>query len=138
MQTILMAIAIIEDSNKRLLLRKTDPSKNPYREPWALFGGRIEGDGTVTDLLNNELLQRWNFTVSITEKLWWDEDIKIDHDGEKKRFVYIDALCTIIDGNPAPLNKNEELHWVALRDLGDYALNPPTRVLLGRLGYIES
>lgn len=46
-----------------------DPAKNPYQEPWALFGGRIDGDGSVTDLLNKELQTRWNFAVRIDERL---------------------------------------------------------------------
>jgi len=136
MNSVLMAIAVVKDDNGRILLRKTDPAKNPYQEPWALFGGQIDGDGTVQDLLNKELRERWNFSVSITERLWWDEDIKADHDGEEKRFIYVDATCTITSGNPSPVNESESLEWVAVSDLSGYQLNPPTRVLLKRLQYI--
>ncbi len=137
MNSVLMAVAVVKNQDQKLLLRKMDPAKNPYSEPWALFGGRIEGDGTVQDLLNVELTTRWNFSVEITEKLWWDEEVKADHDNEVKRFVYIDTLCTISDGTPAPSNKNEELEWVAVDKLHTYELNPPTRILLRRLGYIS-
>lgn len=136
MNTVLMAIAVVKDADK-LLLRKTDKEKNPYKEPWALFGGRIEGEGTVQDLLNKELTERWNFSVNIVEKLWWDEDIKVDHDNEKKRFVYIDAICSITNGKPKPANVNESLEWVAIDQLANYKLNPPTHKLLKRLGYIS-
>lgn len=135
MKNVLMAIAVVRSDNK-LLLRKTDPNKNPYKEPWALFGGRLDGDGTVTELLNQELSERWNFTVSMTERLWWNEDIKADHDGEEKRFVYIDALCQLETGNPHPTNQNEELSWVPIDQLSEYQLNPPTKILLKRLNYI--
>lgn len=132
-----MAIAVVKNEDDKLLLRQTDPNKNPYQQPWALFGGRIEGEGTVQDLLNKELVARWNFSVIINDKLWWDEDIKTDHDGEEKRFIYIDAICTISDGEPKPINEHESLEWVAVGGLGKYELNPPTQTLLKRLHYIH-
>lgn len=135
MKTVLMAIAVIKDDTK-ILLRKIDPVKNPYDEPYALFGGRIDGEGTIQDLLNVELSERWNFSVAITEKLWWDEETKVDHDDEEKRFVYVDAICTVDGGRPSPTNPNEALEWVELSDLNDYELNPPTHKLLSRLGYV--
>lgn len=135
MNTVLMAIAIIKDGNK-ILLRKVDPAKNPYDEPWALFGGRINGEGTVNELLNIELSERWDMTVSIDEKLWWDEEVKTDHDGETKRFIYLDTLCSITSGSVTPANKNEQLEWVELSDLSDYSLNPPSVVVLKKLSYL--
>ena len=135
MKTVLMAIAVVRDGDK-LLLRKTDPVKNPYKEPWALFGGRIEGDGTVVDLLNKELLERWSFSVRISERLWWDEDVKKDHDGETKRFVYIDALCELESGKPDPQNENEKLEWIDLNKITEYPVNPPTHTVLTKLSYL--
>lgn len=114
-----------------------DPAKSPYKELWALFGGRIDGEGSVQDLLNKELEARWNFKVRISENLWWDEEIKVDHDNEEKRFVYIDAICEINTGEPRPVNDNEILKWVAPRELEDYDLNPPTKTLLKRLEYLN-
>lgn len=72
MKTVLMAVAVVK-SEDNILLRKMDPAKSPYKELWALFGGRIDGEGSVQDLLNKELEGRWNFKVRISEKLWWDE-----------------------------------------------------------------
>lgn len=135
MKIVLMAIAVITRADQ-ILLRKTDPSKNPYTEPWALFGGRIEGDGSIEDLINDEFKERWNMTVKINEKLWWDNDQKVDHDGEEKRFVYLDVLCEVVAGTVEPANLNEELKWVNISELGSYDLNPPTRVLLSKLDYV--
>ena len=130
-----MAVAVVQGQDK-ILLRKMDPAKSPYKELWALFGGRINGEGAVQESLNKELKERWNFEVSIGNKLWWDEEIKIDHDGEEKRFVYLDASCEIKAGEPNPVNKNETLEWVALGQLKNYDLNPPTRTLLKKLEYV--
>ena len=132
----MMVIAIIKDGDK-ILLRKVDPAKNPYKEPWALFGGRLEGDGTANELLNIELKNRWDMIVSIDEKLWWDEEVKADHDGEMKRFIYLDALCSIASGSITPSNKNEQLKWVKLSDLHTYQLNPPSITVLTKLDYLQ-
>lgn len=135
MQTVLMAVAIIRHED-RVLLRKMDPAKNPYTQPWALFGGRLDGDGAVEDVMNIELNNRWNMKVAITERLYWDEEQKVDNDGEEKRFVYLDALCRIVSGDARPINPNEELLWVNVSDLKQYELNPPTKKVLKKLGYI--
>ena len=135
MNTVLMPVAVVKKEDQ-ILIRKMDPEKSPYTELWALFGGRVEGNDSILDALNRELSDRWNFTVSITEKLWWNEEIKVDHDGEEKRFIYLDVLCSIADGEPKPINENELLQWVLVSELNQYDVNPPTRTLLAKLGYL--
>lgn len=136
MKTVLMAIAVIKDGDE-VLLRKFDPGRNPYNEPWGLFGGRLEGDGSVVELLNKELSERWNIKVRITERLYWDEDQKKDHDGEEKRFIYLDAMCEISSGNPLPKNPKEELKWVNIDKLPEYEHVPPGVTLFKKLGYLK-
>lgn len=136
MKTVLMPVAVVKDGHK-VLLRKMDPAKSPYDQLWALFGGRVESELSVNEALNKELMNRWNFSVSIVEKLWWDEEVKVDHDGEEKRFVYLDAICNIAEGKPDPVNKNETLEWVSVNDLREYDINPPTQTLLTRIGYLD-
>ncbi|HEU5121914.1 MAG TPA: NUDIX domain-containing protein [Candidatus Saccharimonadales bacterium] len=136
MKTVLMAVAVIKKDDQ-ILIRKFDPAKNPYREPWGLFGGRLEGDGDVTEALNRELQERWNMTVSIDKRVGWDQEQKVDHDDEEKRFIYLDALCNLEAGNPQSTNPNEELKWVGVTDLHNYELNPPSAKLLKELGFIS-
>lgn len=135
MNTVLMAVAIVKNDDK-VLIRKVDPAKNPYEEPWALFGGRIDGDGTVDELINVELGERWDMNVSIDEKLWWDQEVKVDHDGEKKLFIYLDALCSVTSGSVTPANQNEQLEWVSVSELSNYSINPPSVVVLRKLNYL--
>ena len=135
MNTVLMAIAIVKDGNK-ILLRKVDPAKNPYDEPWALFGGRIEGEGTVDELINVELGARWDMNVTIAEKLWWDQEVKVDHDGETKLFIYLDTLCKVASGTVTPANEKEQLEWVDISDIKNYSINPPSAVVLKKLSYL--
>lgn len=134
MKTVLMAIAVIRKDDQ-VLIRKFDPAKNPYTEPWGLFGGRLEGTGSVVEMLNRELQERWNMTVTIKEQLTWDEDQKKDHDGEEKRFIYLDALCDLASGEPKPINPNEELKWVPIKELASYQQVPPGVRLFEKLGY---
>ena len=136
MKTVLMPVAVIKNEDK-VLLRKMDPAKSPYKELWALFGGRVDGGESIVDALNKELLNRWHFTVSITEKLWWNEETKVDHDEAEKRFVYLNVLCSIAGGEPKPVNENELLVWAPVGELKQYDLNPPPRMLLTRLGYLD-
>ena len=136
MKTVLMAVAVIKKDNQ-ILIRKFDPAKNPYQEPWGLFGGRLEGDGDVVNALNHELQERWSMTVSIDKRVGWDQEQKVDHDDEEKRFIYLDALCNLVAGDPKSKNPNEELKWVNIADLHNYELNPPSAKLLRELGYIS-
>lgn len=129
-----MAIAVIKKDDQ-ILIRKFDPAKNPYKEPWGLFGGRLEGNGTIVEMLNRELQERWGMTVTIAQQLTWDEEQKTDHDGEAKHFIYLDALCELASGEPEPVNPNEELKWVPVSKLGEYSQIPPGVRLFKKLGY---
>lgn len=135
MKTVIMAIAVIKQKDQ-ILIRKFDATKNPYNNDWGLFGGRLEGEGTVLEMLNRELQQRWRMTVTITEQLAWSEDQKVDHDGEEKRFVYLNALCDLASGEPMPVNPNEELRWVTIDKLSDYQHIPPSLSLFKKLQYL--
>jgi ADP-ribose pyrophosphatase YjhB (NUDIX family) len=136
MKTVLMAVAIIKKGDS-VLIRKFDPTRNPYPEAWGLFGGRLEGDGEIIDSLNRELQERWNMTVAIAERIGWDEEKKVDHDGEEKRFIYLDVLCDLADGEPEAKNPQEELRWVEKSELRNYDLNPPSAKVLGVAGYLS-
>jgi len=135
MKTVLMAIPIIIKDDK-VLLRKFDPARNPYKEPWGGVSGKLEGNGSVEETMNRELKERWNITAKIDKQLSWDEDIKKDHDGETKRFIYLDALCTLASGDPHPANPNEELRWVEIDKLAEYELCPPGVISFKKLGYL--
>jgi ADP-ribose pyrophosphatase YjhB (NUDIX family) len=87
-------------------------------------------------MMNRELQERWNMTVKISERLYWDEDQKADLDGEEKRFIYLDALCELASGEPKPINPNEELKWVEIADLASYDHVPPSVKLLKKLEYL--
>lgn len=65
------------------------------------------------------------------------EETKIDHDGEEKRFIYLDVLCEIASGEPKPINPNEELKWVTLDKLSEYEQVPPGVKLFKKLGYYK-
>lgn len=76
-------------------------------------------------------------TVSIDKRVGWDQEQKVDHDDEEKRFIYLDALCNLETGDPKSTNPNEELKWVNAADLHSYELNPPSAKLLKELEFIS-
>jgi len=135
MKTVLMAVAVITRPGQ-VLIRKFDPAHNPYTEPWGLFGGRLEGDDDIPTALNRELQERWNMTVTIVEDIGWAEEVKADHDGERKRFAYLNALCELAEGTPHSKNSDEELKWVDIDQLSEYTFNPLSAKLLKKIGYL--
>lgn len=132
MKTVVMLIAIVRDGDK-ILLRKFDPDKNPYNEPWGLFGGKVE-QGPVIESANRDFKERWNMELEITKELWWDSETKIDHDGEEKQFIWLDAECRVVNGAPeAVSNPKEELKWVSIDELQNYDHVPPSRNVLEKM-----
>ena len=136
MQTVLMVIPIIT-KDKKVLLRKFDPARNPYKQPWGGVSGKLVGEGSVEEMMNRELKERWNITAKIEKQLSWDEDVKKDHDGETKRFIYLDCLSSLASGEPYPTNPNEELRWVEIDELSNYDLCPPGVISFKKLGYLK-
>ena len=135
MKTIIMLIAIIRDGDK-ILLRKFDPSKNPYKEDWGLFGGSV-GDGLLIESANKDFKKRWNMELELTKELWWDSETKIDHDGEEKQFIWLDAECKITEGSPESVgNPNEELRWVHINELSSLDHVPPSKKVLEKMGFL--
>jgi len=148
METVNMAVAIIQNDRHEILLREFDPANNPYKEPVGLFGGRLGNEEPteqsmpeVLEMLNPALLERWNMTVTIKEQLpGTDEDVKADHDGRVRRFRYLKLLCELASGEPDPKNQNEKLFWRPKDKLADpqyyHQYNPPTARAFIQLGYL--
>ena len=64
-------------------------------------------------------------------------EIKEDHDGIEKNFIYINLLCNYITGIPKILQGSERVEWIPVNDLPKYDLVPPSKKLLKGIGYIN-
>ena len=135
MKTKLLDIAIIEHDGK-ILMRRKQPNM-PYKETWYLFGGEVT-DGATPEQATQEIVKKQaGIDIKAKQKLWWDSEIKIDHDGEEKFFIYLDSLYSYAGGELEKGKGVEELAWIPIDELGNYDIVPPSRIVYERLGYIK-
>lgn len=130
-----LVIGIVE-YNDQILLRKKPDGSPPYKETWYLFGGELSGNLTPERAIRDQLMAQAGIEVKLTERLGWDTEVKEDHDGEVKLFIYLDCRCAYISGEPQPAEGIEKLAWVHRQDLGTYDHVPPSRKLFQKIGYL--
>lgn len=135
MEVKVLVIGIIRKGNK-ILLRKKPEGSPPYKETWYLFGGELKGNTTPEKAIQNQLKKQAGIKIKMTRQLSWDAEVKEDHDGERKLFVYLDCLCECLSGKLQPAEGIERLEWVDIKELSKYDHVPPSRKLLKKLGYL--
>jgi len=136
METKTLIIAMVQNGNKVLLRKKPDGSP-PYKETWYLFGGELVAGSKPEKILQNALKTQAGINIKLVKELGWDTEVKKDHDGVEKLFVYLDALCEYVDGELSPAPEIDKLEWVEIDNLKDYDLVPPSKKLFSKLGYVK-
>ena len=135
MQDKQVIVAIIENGSK-ILLRKKPNGSPPYKETWYLLGTEaVVGEDinkTITNYLKNEV----GIEVELVREIGKDEEIKQDHDGKTKRFIYTDILWKYKNGEPILPMGTEKIEWVEKEKLKSYDLVPPSVALFKKIGYI--
>ncbi len=137
MQTKILIIAIVQKDDQILLRKKPDGSP-PYKETWYLFGGELVAGSTPEEILQDTLKIQTGINIKLVKELGWDTEVKRDHDGVEKIFVYLDTLCEYVSGDLVPAQGIEKLEWVDVGNLESYNLVPPSRKLFIKLGYIKT
>ncbi len=135
MEIKILVIAVVKKDD-RILLRKKPQGSLPYKETWYLFGGELIPGLSAEDVLKKTLKEQAGIDIEINKRLSWDIEIKQDHDGREKLFVYLDMLCEYKGGELLPGEGIERLEWAKLSELSGYDLVPPTRKLFFEIGYI--
>ena len=135
MKVKILVIGVVKKGNK-ILLRKKPEGSPPYKETWYLFGGELVGKTTPEEAIQNQLEKQAGIKIKMIEQLNWDAEVKVDHDGERKLFVYLDCLCEYVSGKLQPEEGIERLEWVDKKVLSKYDHVPPSRKLLKKLGYL--
>lgn len=135
MKTKILVIGIVKKDNQILLRKKPDGSP-PYKETWYLFGGELVEGTTPEAVIKDQLKKQAGIKIRMTNQLGWDTEIKKDHDGETKLFVYLDCECECLSGELRPGEGVERLEWVNIRNLNKYDHVPPSRKLFKKLGYL--
>src|SRR5579872_1417228 len=131
-----LIIAVIEKDGS-ILMRKKLQGSPPYKESWYSFVcDRIPGqDDSAT--IKNYLEDVLGINVEVNLKsVPFGTEIKKDHDGTEKNFIYINLLCKYISGNPKIPQGAERVEWIPKDKLNEYNIIPPAVKLLKVLGYM--
>lgn len=134
MQTKVLIVGVVKKDGAILMRKKPDGSP-PYVETWYIFGAEATADVDPDQAIIDEVRAKSGVTVSVTNKISWDTEVKHDLDGVEKFFVYLDVECEYISGDIQTAEGIEKIEWVKPEDLGSYDIVPPSRVLFEKLGY---
>ncbi|MBI2122200.1 MAG: NUDIX domain-containing protein [Candidatus Sungbacteria bacterium] len=137
MNTTILIIGVVKKSNQ-VLLRKKPPGVGPYKEPWYLFGGKIELEKEAPEeVIQRTIKEQAGIDVKMTQRLGWDTEVKPSEQEVETFYIYLDTLCEYISGELKPGPGIFHLEWVDIEKLGEYELNPPTNKLFRRVGYLK-
>lgn len=132
-----LIIAVIE-KNGSVLMRKKPAGSHPYKETWYSFGcERISAQDDPTTL-KNYLKAELEIDVEVDNKrIPFGTEMKEDHDGITKNFIYVNLLCRYLGGTPKIPKGAEKVEWIPKEKLGEYDMIPPSVKLFKSLGYLE-
>lgn len=137
METKVLIVAIIENDQGDILLRKKPDGSPPYEQTWYIFGVELKAGEPLADTLEAHIREQVGIETSIVKEVGWDIEVKADLDGVTKQFVYLDVLCKYDGGELALTEGIERLEWVAKDHLAEYDNVPPSVELFKKLEYIE-
>src|SRR3989344_5903481 len=107
-----LIIAIIEKDDS-ILMRKKPEGSLPYKETWYLFGCEPINNQDNLTTLKNYLRAELGINVKVSNELIApDFEIKQDHDGIEKNFIYVNLRCKYIDGTPKIPKGAERVEWI--------------------------
>lgn len=136
MQTKVLIVAVVKKDGA-ILMRKKPAGSPPYNETWYIFGAEATYDVQPDQAVIAEVLAKSGITVSVTNKVSWDTEVKHDLDGVEKFFIYLDVECEYVSGDIQPAEGIEKIEWVKPEDLSEYDIVPPSRILFKKLGYLN-
>ncbi len=130
-----LIIAVIENGDE-ILMRKKPNGSEPHKETWYLFGcERVPNQDdaiTLWSYLKIELC----IDVDVSKELIPPAfEIKKDHDGIEKNFIYLNMLCQYLNGTPKVPAGAERVEWIPKSRLKDYDIVPPSVALFKNLNY---
>lgn len=137
MQTKVLIVAVVENENGDILLRKKPAGSPPYTETWYIFGAELIAGEDLQTALRNHIAKQAGIQTTIVNQLSWDTEVKVDIDDVMRQFVYLDVLCKYESGELQLSQGVEKLEWVPKTKLRDYDNVPPSVKLFKKLGYFE-
>ena len=130
-----LVIAIVERDDVVLMRQKPEGS-SPYKETWYSFGcDRIPNQDDRTNI-KNYLKDTIGIDVEVdNQSITPAFEIKEDHDGVEKNFIYINLICKYLSGIPKVPQGAIRVEWIPKDKLSEYDIVPPSVKLLKDLGY---
>lgn len=132
-KVLLMGVIEKDDS---ILMRKKPAGSPPYKETWYSFGCEKDSNEKDGDALKKYLLNTVGIEVDSFESIGNDQEVKEDHDGITKQFIYLYYKCNYKNGLPIVPPGIERIEWIPKQDLHKYDIVPPSVKLFTQLGYL--
>ena len=136
MLTKVLIVAIVENENGDVLMRKKPDGSPPYRETWYIFGAELQAGVDIAESLRVHIKNQTGIETELVDRLGWDDEVKNDLDGVTKQFVYLDVISRYVSGDLTITDGIEKLEWIPKECLAEYDLVPPSRKLFTKLGWI--
>ena len=109
------ALVVARKGDRFLLVQESK-----YGEPWYLPGGRVEAGESFADAAVRETLEEAGVPVRVTGV------IRIEHSptpaGSRMRVIFLAEPADDTPPKSEPDDESLRAEWVAVGDLGDYAL----------------
>lgn len=132
-KTLIIGTIRKEDS---ILMRKKFAGSQPYQETWYSFGAEFVPSETPEETFKKYIKDFAGVEVSEIKSSFWDTEVKKDHDGIEKHFIYLDLQCEYASGEPTIPPGHEKIEWIPLEKLSTIDVVPPSVIMFKRLGYL--
>jgi mutator protein MutT len=117
--------AVIEKGERVLIAQRRPDGRHPGR--WEFPGGKVEPGETAEDCLAREMVEEMGVAVAVGERL-----AEVEHSYPDMRIRLIAFSCEITSGRFQDIGCAAHA-WVAPKQIGDYDLLPPDRILWGQV-----
>ena len=136
MLTKVLIVAIVENEQGDVLMRKKPDGSPPYTETWYIFGAELQPGEDIAETLRVHIKNQVGIEAELVDRLGWDDEVKADLDGVTKQFIYLDVCSRHVSGEITLTPGIEKLEWVPKNKLHEYDLVPPSRKLFTKLGWV--
>jgi ADP-ribose pyrophosphatase YjhB (NUDIX family) len=125
---------VLRKGNRVLLVRRSRP---PGEGLWAVPGGRVGLGETLQAAAAREVREETGLEVEVGEVIWAGESIGPGHP-PAWHYVIIDFLGRVTGGSLQVGDDAAEVAWVALDEIGDYAMPATMPMMLARLHAVSN
>jgi len=114
-----VALAIIQNSQGKILLQHKDKDAPNNPNTWCLFGGGIENDETPTEAIIRELDEELLLKVTEPKLLIH----AIDKKSQIERYIFKVNIDTKIETLKVNLQEGDDVSYFSIRDMSKLKIN---------------